>query len=70
MEYNYYSITAKRLNDISKYFQELKTVNVEILDIYADRQTSHNINYIFKFIATQEQYNKILKELRIRERRT
>ena len=70
MEYSYYTITAKRLNDISRYFLELKKSKVEIMNIYADQVSSHNINYVFYFIATQEQYNNILKELHIRERRT
>ena len=69
MEYSYYT-TAKRLNDISRYFLELKKSKVEIMNIYADQVSSHNINYVFYFIATQEQYNNILKELHIRERRT
>jgi hypothetical protein len=69
MEYNYYIISTKRLHEIELYFLTLKKFKVEIMDIKAERISSHNILYIFKFISTEDTYKEILKELHIKERR-
>ena len=69
MEYNYYTISTKKLHELELYFLALRKYQVEIMDIKAERINSHNIAYIFIFIATEEIYKKILKELHIKERR-
>ena len=69
MEYSFYSISTKRIHEIELYFKVLKEVRVEITSIKAERISSHNIVYIFQFISTRENYEKILKELHIKERR-
>lgn len=70
MEYNRYTIGTRKFEDLSKYFTTLRMYSVEITNLTGERISSHNIGYNFFFIATEENYKAILKELHIKERRT
>lgn len=68
MEEIFYSITARKLEDIGRYSTCLLKNGV-IYKVSGERQTSHSIYYLFIFKTTEETYEKILTELGIKRRK-
>lgn len=61
----YFSISTRKLDDIGRYSRCLEKNEIRY-HMDADRVSSHTIQYNFFMYCTQEAFETVLKELRIK----